>query len=147
MIAVDDAGNRLTMLEVVPVPGNLDMKRADSAFILEQISNGVVQSLKKQVESNRGFAQNTFNEVTRLSIYVGKHPAKLLVFDKTENGVKAKGHLIITYDELTFYVLHSWCPAEEYETAQNDFRYFEQNFHVPEKINSTFTQTAEKQKK
>lgn len=147
MIAIDKPGNRLTMLEVVPVPGNLDMKRQNSTWILDQISDSVVQSLKAQVKKSSGFGQNYFNEITRLNIYVGTHPAKLLVFDKTENGVKAKGHLIITYDELTFYVLHSWCPAEEYETAQNDFKFFEQNFTVPEKINSTFTQTAETQKK
>lgn len=147
MIAIDKTANRLTMLEVVPVPGNLDMKRQNSSWILDQISDGVVKALKEQVQRNAGFGENSFREITRLSIFVGTHPAKLLVFDKTENGVKAKGHLIITYDELTFYVLHSWCPAEEYETAQNDFKFFEQNFHVPEKINSTFTQTAETQKK
>jgi hypothetical protein len=148
MIAIDKAGNRLTMLEVVPVPGNLDMKRQNSSFILEQLADNVVQAMKQEVQKGGGFGgKNLFNEVTRLSIYIGTHPAKLLVFDKTTDGVKAKGHLIITYDELTFYVLHSWCPAEEYQQAESDFTFFEKNFTVPEKINSAFTQTAETDKK
>jgi hypothetical protein len=107
MIAIDKAGNRLTMLEVVPVPGNLDMKRQNSALILDQLADNVVRAMNDQV----------------------------------------KGHMIITYDELTFYVLHSWCPAEEYTEAQNDFTFFEKNFSVPDKINSNFTQTAESEKK
>jgi hypothetical protein len=148
MIAVDKAGNRLTLLEVVPVPGNLDMKRQNSTVILDQLADGVVQALREEVHKGGGLgSKNSFNEVTRLSIFVGTHPAKLLVFDKTTDGLKAKGHLIITYDELTFYVLHSWCPAEEYEQAQTDFTFFEKNFNVPEKINSTFTQSAENDKK
>ena len=147
MIAIDKPGNRLTMLEVVPVPGNLDMKRQNSAVILDQLADGVVQALSKNVQESGGFGgTNSFNEVTRLNIYVGTHPAKLLVFDKTSDGLKAKGHLIITYDELTFYVLHSWCPAEEYDQAQAEFTFFEKNFTVPEKINSSFTQSAETQK-
>jgi hypothetical protein len=146
MIAVDNAGNRLTMLEVVPVPGNLDLKRQNSSLILDQLADGVVKGLKDQNKKSPGAKNNSISEVTRLNIFVGKHPAKLLVFDKTEAGVKAKGHLIITYDELTFYVLHSWCPAEEYQQAQNDFKFFEQNFTVPEKINSAFTQSAETEK-
>src|SRR5215204_3221446 len=148
MIAVDKAGNRLTLLEVVPVPGNLDMKRQNATVILDQLSDGVVQAMREEAQSNGGLGgKNSFNEITRLSIYIGTHPAKLLVFDKTTGGMKAKGHLIITYDELTFYVLHSWCPAEEYEQAQNDFTFFEKNFTVPEKINSTFTQSAENDRK
>lgn len=148
MIAVDNAGNRLTMLEVVPVPGNLDMKRQNSAFILDQLADGVVKALKEEIQKSGGFgSKNSLNEVTRLSIFIGKQPAKLLVLDKTDGGEKVKGHLIITYDELTFYVLHSWCPAAEYDQAQNDFTFFEKNFTVPEKINSTFTQTAENDKK
>lgn len=147
MIAIDKPGNRLTMLEVVPVPGNLDMKRQNSTVILDQLADGVVKTLKEEVKKSGGFAtKNTFNEVTRLNIYVGTHPAKLLVFDKTTDGLKAKGHLIITYDELTFYVLHSWCPAEEYEKAQAEFTFFEKNFSIPDKISSPFTQTAEKEK-
>ena len=148
MIAIDNAGNRLTMLEVVPVPGNLDMRRQNASFILDELANGVVRSMKESGSARGGFGgRNSFNEITRMSIFIGTHPAKLLVFDKTTDGVKAKGHLIITYDELTFYVLHSWCPAEEYDKAQNDFTFFEKNFTVPEKINSTFTQTAETDKK
>lgn len=147
MIAVDEAGNRMTMLEVVPVPGNLDMKRQNTAYILDEIANNVVKALKKQLEKKSGFGENSFKEVTRLGIFVGTHQAKLIIVEKTENGLKSKGHMIITNDELTFYVLHSWCPSEEYETAQEDFKFFEKNFTVPEKINSTFTQTAENQKK
>ncbi|HVE59819.1 MAG TPA: hypothetical protein VNB22_23605, partial [Pyrinomonadaceae bacterium] len=147
MIAIDKPGNRLTMLEVVPVPGNLDLKRQNSTVILDQLADGVVQSLKEEVRNSGGFAsKNSFNEVTRLNIYVGTHPAKLLVFDKMTDGTKAKGHLIITYDELTFYVLHSWCPAEEYDKAQSEFTFFEKNFSIPDKINSPFTQSAEKEK-
>ena len=146
MIAVDKPGNRLTMLEVVPVPANLDMKQANSAFVLDQLANSVVKSLKKEAESDGVFKKNSFREVARLNIYIGKHPARLLVFDKTEDGEKIKGPLIITFDELTFYVLHSWCPASEYDTAQNDFTFFEKNFIVPEKINSPFTQSADNEK-
>ncbi len=147
MIAIDKPGNRLTMHEVVPVPGNLDLKRQNSTVILDHLADGVVQSLKEEVKKSGGFtSKNTFNEVTRLNIYVGTHPAKLLVFDKTTDGLKAKGHLIITYDELTFYVLHSWCPAEEYDKAQAEFTFFEKNFSIPDKISSPFTQTAEKEK-
>jgi hypothetical protein len=147
MIAVDKPGNRVTLLEVVPVPGNLDMKRQNSTFILDRLADGVVETLRQEVLKQGGFGnRNAFNEITRLNIYVGTHPAKLLVFDKTVDGFRAKGHLIITYDELTFYVLHSWCPAEEYEQAQNEFTFFEKNFSVPDKINSAFTQSAETQK-
>jgi hypothetical protein len=147
MIAIDQAGNRLTMLEVVPVPGTLDMKRQNSAFILGQLADNVVQSLKQQVENGDSYlSKNSFKEITRLNIYIGTHPAILLVFDKKEEGMNAKGHLIITYDELTFYVLHSWCPTEEYDKAQTDFTFFEKNFTVPEKINSPFNQSAETKK-
>ncbi len=146
MIAVDKPGNRLTMLEVVPVPANLDMKRANSLEVLEQLANGVVQSLKKESETGGGFGKNSFNEVARLNIYIGKHPAKLLVFDKIAGGEKVKGHLIITFDELTFYVLHSWCPAAEYEQAQIDFKFFENNFSVPEKLNTLYNQSADNEK-
>lgn len=148
MIAVDNAGNRLTMLEVVPVPAQLDMKRQSSAQILDLIADGVVKAMNENVRKQGGLAGGgDFKEITRLSIFIGKHPAKLLVIDKTEQGEKLKGHLIITYDELTFYALHSWCPASEYNDAQNDFTFFEKNFSVPEKINSTYTQTAETLKK
>jgi hypothetical protein len=148
MVAVDKPGNRLTVLEVVPVPGNLDMKRQNSGFILDKLADNVVQSMKQEAQQGSGFGgKDSFNEITRMSIYIGTHPAKLLVFDKTSGGMKAKGHMIITYDELTFYVLHSWCPAEEYQQAQNDFTFFEKNFVVPEKINSNFTQSAENEKK
>ena len=147
MIAVDKAGNRLTMFEVVPVPGNLDMKRQNPTWILDQLADGVVASLKQEIKKESSFGgRNSLDEVARLTIYVGAHPAKLLVFNKTIDGEKVKGHLIITYDELTFYVLHSWCPAAEYEQAQNEFTFFEKNFSVPEKINSPFTQSAETQK-
>lgn len=148
MIAVDKGGNRLTMLEVVPVPGNLDMKRQNPDVILNKLADNVVGALNQEVMKNGGIGgQDDFKEVTRLTIYIGKHPAKLLAFDKTEQGEKVKGRMIITYDELTFYVLHSWCPEDEYEQAQNDFRFFEQNFTVPDKINSTFTQSADSNKK
>jgi hypothetical protein len=147
MIALDRAGNRLTMLEVVPVPGNLDMKRQNSSLILDQLADGVIAGLKEEVQNSGGFGAKTANEITRMSIYIGKHPAKLVVFERTAGGEKSKGHLIITYDELTFYVLHSWCPAEEYQQAQDEFTFFEKNFSVPEKINSAFTQTAESDKK
>ena len=147
MIAVDKGGNRLTMLEVVPVPGNLDMKRQNPSFILDKLADNVVGALNQEVMKRGGAGKDDFREVTRLSIYIGKHPAKLLVFDKVEQGEKMKGHLIITYDELTFYVLHSWCPASEYDQAQNDFTFFEKNFTVPEKINSSFTQSADNDKK
>jgi hypothetical protein len=148
MIAVDQGGKRLTMLEVVPVPGNLDMKKQNPALILDKLADNVVGALNQEVMKNGGIGgRDEFKEVTRLSINIGKHPAKLLVFDKVERGEKVKGHLIITYDELTFYVLHSWCPASEYEQAQNDFTFFEKNFTVPEKINSSFTQSADNDKK
>ena len=147
MIAVDKSGNRLTMLEVVPVPGNLDMKRQNSGFILDQLSDGVVKAIKEQTQSPGFGGRNAVSEITRVSIFIGTHPAKLLVLDKTADGEKVKGHLIITYDELTFYVLHSWCPAAEYEQSQPDFSFFEKNFTVPDKINSTFTQSAENEQK
>lgn len=147
MIAIDGAGNQMTILEVVPVPGNLDMKRQNSTQILDILADGVVESLKTETGGRGGFASdNSIREVTRLNVYIGTHPAKLMVFDKTQNGQRAKGHLIITYDELTFYVLQSWCPFEEYDKAQADFTFFEKNFVVPEKINSAFTQSAETQK-
>jgi hypothetical protein len=141
MIAVDKLGKSLTMLEVVPVPGNLDMKQANSNFVLDKLTDGVVEHLK----SGSG-DKGAFREVTRLSIYIGKHPAKLLVFEKVTGGINAKGHLIITYDELTFYILHSWCPVAEYEQKQEEFNFFEKNFSVPDKINSPFTQSAENEK-
>lgn len=148
MIAVDQAGNRLTMLEVVPVPGNLDLKSQNATFILDQLSDGVVKAMKEQPPQGGSFGgKNSVNEVTRMNIYVGTHQAKLIVLDKTEGGDKLKGHLIITYDELTFYVLHSWCPSNEYDKAQAEFTFFEKNFTVPEKINSTYTQSAENSKK
>ena len=144
MIAVDKDGNRLTMLEVVPVPGNLDMKRVNPAQILDQMTDNMVKILKEQAGKKTSIrGTDTFNEVARLGIYVGKHPAKLLVFDQTTDGEKLRGQMIMTYDELTFYVLHSWCKAEEYENSKAEFSVFEKNFTVPEKINSPFTQSAE----
>jgi hypothetical protein len=141
MIAVDKLGKSLTMLEVVPVPGNLDMKQANSNFVLDKLTDGVVEHLKNGSGDKGGF-----REITRLNIYIGKHPAKLLVFEKVTGGINAKGHLIITYDELTFYILHSWCPVAEYEQKQAEFNFFEKNFSVPDKINSPFTQSAENEK-
>ncbi len=141
MIAVDTLGKSLTMLEVVPVPGNLDMKQANSNFVLDKLTDGVVEHLKTG-SGDKG----AFKEITRLNIYIGKHPAKLLVFEKFTGGMNAKGHLIITYDELTFYILHSWCPVSDYETKQQEFKFFEDNFSVPDQINSPFTQSAENEK-
>jgi cytochrome b561 len=148
MIAVDTSGRSLAMLEVVPVPAALDMKRQNSSVMLEALADNFVGQMNERARENVGFGgKEEYKEITRLSIFVGKHPAKLMVFDKFVRGEKLKGHLIITYDELSFYVLHSWCPAAEYEQKQNDFTFFEKNFSVPEKINSTFTQTAETEKK
>ena len=141
MIAVDKLGKSLTMLEVVPVPGNLDMKQANSNFVLDKLTDGVVEHLK-----NDPGDKGAFREITRLNIYIGKHPAKLLVFEKKTGGINAKGHLIITYDELTFYILHSWCPVSDYEKKQQEFKFFEDNFSVPDKIKSPFTQSAENEK-
>ncbi|MBS1795208.1 MAG: hypothetical protein JSS81_15225 [Acidobacteria bacterium] len=146
MIAIDKQEKRLTMFEVVPVPANLDMKRADSAYILDQLADNVVAALREESRNAGGFGENSFREITRMNIFIGKHPARLLIFEKVDDGEKVRGHLIITFDELTFYVLHSWCPAAEYEQARNDFTFFEKNFTVPDNINSPFTQSAETRK-
>ncbi|MEP6903677.1 MAG: hypothetical protein ABJA66_18285 [Actinomycetota bacterium] len=145
MIAIDKTGNSLTMLEVVPVPGNLDMKQANSTYVLDKLTEGVVAHLKEGDKDDFS-GKGSFREITRINIYIGKHPAKLLVFEKTAGGIPAKGHLIITFDELTFYILHSWCPVKDYDKKQEDFTFFEKNFSVPDKINSPFTQSAEIEK-
>jgi hypothetical protein len=146
MIAVDKLGNSLTMLEVVPVPGNLNMKQANSIVVLDQLADNVVEHLKNDKDGDGFSGKGGFREITRMNIYIGKHPAKLLVFEKNVDGDAAKGHMIITYDELTFYVLHSWCPVKDYDKKQADFTFFEKNFNVPDKINSPFTQSAENEK-
>jgi hypothetical protein len=133
------------MLEVVPVPAQLDMRRVSSSMILDELSNGVVKSMEEAAKKESYFGNNSFREITRLNVSIGTHPAKLLVVERQQNRMQVKGHIIITYDELTFYVLHTWCPTNEYETAQNDFTFFEKNFSVPEKINSVFNQTADKE--
>jgi len=131
------------MLEVVPVPAQLDMKRQAPTMILDQLCDNVVESMQKDLEESSIFGRTIVKEMSRLSIYVGKHPAKLLIVEKSVGRESVKGHIIITYDELTFYVLHSWCPIDDYQRSQNDFQYFEKSFAVPDDINSTFTQTAE----
>ena len=146
MIAVDKTGESLTMLEVVPVPGDLDIKEVSSVELLEHVTDYVSEHLGEQTGKSSTFSESGFREITRMSVYIGKHPAKLLVFEKTVNRQKVKGHLIITFDELSLYVLHSWCPAKDYELVQNDFTAFEKSFFVPDKINSPFSQTAEIEK-
>lgn len=143
MVAVSNDSKRLAMLEVVPVPAQLDMRKVSSSMILDELCNGVAKSMEEAAKKESYFGKNSFREITRLSISVGAHPAKLLVVERQQNGMQVKGHIIITYDELTFYVLHTWCPTQEYDAAQNDFAFFEKNFSVPEKINSVFNQTAE----
>jgi hypothetical protein len=145
MVAVSQNAQRLAMLEVVPVPAQLDMRRVSSSMILDELSNGVVKSMEEAAKKESYFGNNSFREITRLNVSIGTHPAKLLVVERQQNRMQVKGHIIITYDELTFYVLHTWCPTNEYETAQNDFTFFEKNFSVPEKINSVFNQTADKE--
>lgn len=146
MIAVDKTGESLTMLEVVPVPGDLDIKTVSSTELLEHLTDYISDHIGEQTGKNSAFSESGFREITRMSVYIGKHPAKLLVFEKTVNRRKVKGHLIITFDELSLYVLHSWCPATDYERVQNDFTSFEKSFFVPDKINSPFSQTAEIEK-
>lgn len=143
MVATDTQGNRIAMLEVVPVPAQLDMKRQTPGTILDQLCDSVVASMEKDLEQSSLFGRTMVKEMSRLSIYVGKHPAKLLIVEKMVGRESVKGHIIITYDELTFYVLHSWCPIDDYQRSQNDFQFFEKSFTVPDDINSTFTQTAE----
>ncbi len=143
MVATDTEGARIAMLEVVPVPAQLDMKRQAPTMILDQLCDNVVESMQKDLEESSIFGRTIVKEMSRLSIYVGKHPAKLLIVEKSVGRESVKGHIIITYDELTFYVLHSWCPIDDYQRSQNDFQYFEKSFAVPDDINSTFTQTAE----
>lgn len=146
MIAVDKTGESLTMLEVVPVPGDLDINKVSSIELLDYLTDYVSEHLGDQTGKNSAFSESGFREITRMSVYIGRHPAKLLVFEKTVNRQKVKGHLIITFDELSLYVLHSWCPASDYERVQNDFTSFEKSFFVPDKINSPFSQTAEIEK-
>ena len=146
MIAVDKTGESLTMLEVVPVPGDLDIKTVSSTELLEHLTDYISEHIGEQTGKNSGLSESGFREITRMTVYIGKHPAKLLVFEKTVNRRKVKGHLVITFDELSLYVLHSWCPAADYERVQNDFTAFEKSFFVPEKINSPFSQTAEIEK-
>lgn len=143
MVATDTEGARIAMLEVVPVPAQLDMKRQAPGMILDQLCDNVVESMQKDLEESSIFGRTIVKEMSRLSVYVGKHPAKLLIVEKTVGRESVKGHIIITYDELTFYVLHSWCPIADYQRSQNDFQFFEKSFAVPDDINSTFTQTAE----
>ncbi|MBK8811115.1 MAG: hypothetical protein IPN69_10340 [Acidobacteria bacterium] len=143
MIAMDDRGERLAMLEVVPVPAQLDMKRQTPSAILDKLCDGVVASMQEQTDKGSIFGKPTVTEVSRVGTFVGKHPGKLLIVEKTEMGQRVKGHVTITYDELTFYVLHSWCPTAEYSNSQNDFQVFERSFYIPDEINSVFTQTAE----
>lgn len=147
MVAVSQDGQRLAMLEVVPVPAQLDMKKVSSSMILDELCNGVSKSMEEAAKQEGYFGKNSFKEITRMIISVGKHPAKLLVVERNQNGMRAKGHIIITYDELTFYVLHTWCPTNEYDDAQNDFSFIEKNFSVPEKINSVFNQSADNERK
>lgn len=146
MVAISNNSQRLAMLEVVPVPAQLDMKKVSSSMILDELCNSVAKSMEEAAKKESYFGKNSFREITRMSISVGTHPAKLLVVERQQNGLQVKGHIIITYDELTFYVLHTWCPTNDYDNAQNDFAYFEKNFSVPEKINSVFNQTAENEK-
>jgi len=148
MIAVDKTGNSLTMLEVVPVPANLDTKKVNSLHLLDYLTDYVAKHIAEQ-SGKKGSALNEsgFREITRLGVYIGKHPAKLLVFEKSVNRQKVKGHLIITFDELSLYILHSWCPATDYEKIQNDFTFFEKSFIVPERQNAPLSQLAENEKK
>lgn len=143
MIAVDEAGQSLSMLEVVPVPGHLDMKRQDHDFILTQLADRVVESLRKQKSSPRFSEKDEFSELGRESLTIGRHPGRIVFFEKTVEGQKMRGQVIITYDELTFYVLHSWCPAAAFVEKKNDFDSITNSFKVPDQINSTFSQTAE----
>lgn len=147
MIAIDRSGDRLAMLEVVPVPAELDMRRQMPNTILDHLCDGVVTSMQKQADEEAIFGKSVVRELTRMSVYVGKHPAKLLIVEKSDRGRFVKGHVIITYDDLTFYVLHSWCPTKDYQQSQSDFQYFERSFMVPDDINSPFTQTAENERR
>jgi hypothetical protein len=147
MIAVDREGERISMLEVVPVPAELDIKRQAPAVILDRLSDNVIAGMAEEARNGSVFGKNIVREMSRIATYVGKHPAKLVIVEKTEFGRRVKGHIVITYDELTFYVLHSWCPAEDYTRSQGDFEHFERSFTVPESINSVFTQTAENERR
>ena len=147
MIAVDNTAKSLTMLEVVPVPADLDMKKVNSLQMLDFLTDYVAKHFAEQ-SGNKGSAlkDSGFREIIRLNVYSGKHPAKLLVFEKFVNRQKVKGHLIITFDELSLYILHSWCPATEYEKIQIDFAFFEKSFIVPERLNAPLSQSAEVEK-
>lgn len=145
MIAVDGSARKLTMLEVVPVPGDVDLRSAQTNKLLDNLTDYVAENIS-ETNPDKTPSDSNFREITRMSVYVGKNPAKLLVFEKTVNREKVKGHLIITFDEKSLYILHSWCPAKEYETAQNDFLFFEKSFAVPELPAVPFSQTAETEK-
>lgn len=142
MIAVDRPAQSLTMLEIVPVPVDVSVNEVQSNKFLESLTDYVAESINEQ-NKTKTFAESNFREITRVSVYVGKNPAKLLVFEKTVNREKVKGHLIITFDDRSLYILHSWCPAKDYETAQNDFLFFEKSFGIPERAAAPFSQTAE----
>ena len=147
MIAVDDTAKSLTMLEIVPVPAGVDIKKANSLQTLDSLTDYVAKYIAEQ-SGNKGSAlkDSGFREITRLNVYTGKHPAKLLVFEKFVNRQKVKGHLIITFDQLSLYILHSWCPATDYEKLQNDFAFFEKSFFIPERLNAPLSQSAEVEK-
>ena len=138
MIAVDKTSQSLTMFEIVPVPGNLDIKKVNSLQLLDYLTDYVAKHLTEQTKKESSpFSESGFREITRLSVYIGKHPAKLLVFEKTVNRQKVKGHLIITFDELSLYVLHSWCPAADYD-VRRDFTFFEKYVSRSDQINHRF---------
>ncbi len=147
MIAVDDSAKSLTMLEVVPVPADVDLKTINSLQLLDSLSDYVAKHIAEQSGKKGAVLKDSgFREITRLNIYTGKHPAKLLVFEKFVNRQKVKGHLVITFDKLSLYVLHSWCPAADYDRVQNDFAFFEKSFVVPERANAPLSQSAEVEK-
>jgi hypothetical protein len=119
------------------------MKRQDHDFILTQLADRVVDSLREQRSKSQSGEKDGFTETSRESILVGRHPARIVHFEKTFEGQRMRGQVIITYDELTFYVLHSWCPETSYGEKKNDFDAITASFKVPDQINSTFSQTAE----
>ena len=145
MVAVDRQAQSLTMLEVVPAPADADLQTAQKNKLLENLTDYVAQNISEQ-NAAKTFAASNFREITRMSVYVGKRPAKLIVFEKTINREKVKGHLIITFDKSSLYILHSWCPAREYERAQSDFLFFERSFTLPEPSAAPFPQSAEAEK-
>ena len=146
MIAVDREARSLTMLEVVPVPADADLKTAQTSKLLDHLTDYVAKHLSEQ-NAGKTFGASNFREITRMSVGVGKNPAKLLVFEKTVSREKVKGHLVITFDDKSLYILHSWCPATDYDRAQNDFLFFEKSLAVPEPPAAPLQQTAEAEKK